>query len=599
MFEVAVGNRDPDRGSLVSIPIGTLQLARVSGDQARAQQRIDDQVDLLLDRMLRVVIDKNDFGLFRDIVRDLSLSVIIEDPTRSSSDLDSLVSKSLYTYRLDLSQIQNRRKIERLRFALRVSSMIQFDNILRLPEQFIDIWPKLRDDSTEILKDVRDHSLSYYLMSALLRRFFLVSVSILFSHSQKVTDATEYLSALWHYTRPEDADGFVLNATPVPTDSLWLTLLYLYGGAHNDLWHERYYFLDFHGTRRYLTQAYLIALAKIAKPISSPSHSDLKELADCQLWPELEQWYEVANLFLQETESPAFRSQLEALPSLGVESFIQRSIPTKQGQTWNKQLELTIEDARTKFSEAKKIVEIYLPLDEEKTRTCISKIKAAYHASRIADRVAVPVSCQTNADLARLTTFSNRFPQIPKHCFVKPANWYCETIWGQIGEDIALQETLHVLQIASKVQYIVIDKYDPDKVLQAVEREVSEMSDKEGGPQLAFVPLALVSDWIREFRISHTPRMSLPIADTRLELIHSSKPLPFHDVVIIDRRRCQWLCRDLDEPLRVTIRPTVGSDSVKVNADAHGSFMPQQDGIRVIRIPDLTGNGTSHDKSPT
>jgi len=138
-----------------------------------------------------------------------------------------------------------------------------------------------------------------------------------------------------------------------------------------------------------------------------------------------------------------------------------------------------------------------------------------------------------------------------------------------------------------------------DKVLQAVEREVSEMSDKEGGPQLAFVPLALVSDWIREFRMSHTSRMSLPIAGTRLELIHSSKPLSFHDVVIIDRRRCQWLCQDLDEPLRVTIRPTVGSDSVKVNADAHGSFVPQQDGIRVIRIPDLTGNGTSHDKSPT
>jgi len=585
LFEKAVKDRDPSRESLMQIPLGPLNRSLLSGDITVTRQIIERQ----LDRMLRLILQEDDFELFKTTISLLATSLVIEDLTQLALHIDASIYEAVRLFKLDPAESQNRKNINSLRFILSHGSGKRFDSILTMPQRLAQLRPSSLADVKDFpLKETMDQVLRFYANSLLLRIFFLASVNVLFEYSQQRIDAGTYLTELWHYTRPEDADAIILNVTPVPTDPVWLTLLYLYGGIGSRLWYENYYFRDFHGTAKYVRQSYLLGLAKIGKPILPPSPSELKDLAEVELWREMGELYEFIDDFLTETSSESFRRELKELPKLQLDAFITRGRPIRlemKEQSWYDDLNRTIEEARKGFSTAMETITAYLPLDEKKKEECITTIENTYLKESVVDGVAVPAPCDIETERS-LKTFSNRFPTVPKNCLLGPARVYCNLIWDEIGRDIATQETRYILDVALNVVHpsTTVDGYNPDQIWNTLEDQVSQMIRAQNKPNLAFVPLPLLMDWTKGRKVSFAPEETLILSDAQLKVVHSWKKLPFKDILVVNKSLCKWPFQMFDgKRLRTCI--IAETSTVRIDVQSRGMFIPQPEGIRIIKLP--------------
>ncbi len=591
MFEAAVRTSDPSRDSLVlTVTNALMQTLAVAGiEQGKTQ--IEQQIEVQLDRMFQIMIEHDDFDLFRSALHDLTLT-ITRHVSQLASGLKSLLWKAVYEYKLDITKEENRKQIEALMFAVEYGGR-RFERVLMIPVQFPDFGAATKNFDKDFLNELRSDSLSYYINSLLTRMFCLFFVNLLFRYSQRRIDAgkiNSYLTELWHHTSPEDAGAIIVNVTPVPTDPLWLTLLYLFGGSDNPLWHDKFSFRDFHGIGKYVTQAYLLSLAKIGAPIPIPSDSKIQKLAELKLWNELDELYTFADAFLSETKTQDFLAELEKLPELKMDRFIERNRPSKPGRTWVEDLTEIVQNAQEHLLHAKKTIEAFQLLDDEKTNQCVSNVVEAYQKNSIIDLVASVRESTTKQELESLKSFQLRFPNAPKECFLKAANVDCSMIWNDLGQGVALSEEAHVYEVASGLdpEPVVIEKYDPDQILEAVEQAVARMA-KKNMPNIAFVPLSLISDLMLRFKIKYDRGEILRLRNAELHIIHSWKGFPFRDIVIIDRNQCLWLCQKVDQGrIRVSISPSKTKPSeVSVEAEARGLFVPKPDGVRKIKVKEL------------
>jgi len=547
---------------------------------------------LSTDHCFRTIIEHDDYELFKSGLHDLTLT-ISSSVSRLSSDLEASVWMAVGAHTLDLSRLECRRAVERLNFVIRQSGR-DFQRILEIPRLFDDLRGDRSSKANNSLKNLQRDVLSFYANCLLLRMFFMVSVNLLFNFGQKKIESEKlvsYFNELWHHTTPLDADATILNVTPIPTDPFWLTLLYLYGGVNNTIWSERYHFEDFHGITKYLIQDYLIGLSKIGKPIPAPNDSEISKLAELQLWDQMNELYELADIFVREVDNQTFKVELERLDELPLEGFIDRNRPVKEGRTWHMDLVDNIRTAQTKFLHAKELIEAYLPLDDTKKTQCISSITESYLEASIVNHAAIPTTSESLMESHPLESFSNRYPPIPKECLVKPGNVDCTMIWHEIGADIASQETAHIYEISStmKAPSVVVEKYDPDLIFETVANQVREMSNEQSIPNLVFLPLEVQMDWLRALRVRFEPEEVLPFPEAKLKMIHSWKGLPFNDIIIICRNRCQWLYQEFDgSRLRCSIVP-IESDKrkLKVEVENRGLYAPQTNAIRLVKLPDL------------
>jgi len=583
MFESAVKNRDPNRDSLLLTAIDAIEGALTKANTNAAIALIEDQIELQLDRMFRIIIEYDDFDLFKSAIHLLTLTVSQSVPNLISG-IEAEVLES------NTTDPQMRRKVEQLEYGLRYSAR-QFDKILGIRDLIINLQPQKQGGGDLLDEDFRRDILSLYTNSLLLRLSSMVLVNLLFLYRQKKLEKDaliDYLNVLWHHTTPDDADAIIANVPPVPSDPLWVTLLYLYGGSNSRIWHDRYYFEDFHGTKRYVTESYLLELAKIAKPIPSPSDSEISKYADLGLCEELGELYELSQEFVSATESQDFKQELSDLPKLELDSFLTVGKLSRPDHTWLQDLSEVIEDAQKRYSRARDLIEGHLPLDTTKTRLCISEIRSAHQSESLVEDIARLTSCQDLAQLNSLKLFSNSFPPVPKHCLIKNANVDCTLIWWEIGRSIAWQETAHVYAVSSglKPASAVIEKYDPDHILEIIAEEVKKMNESGVNPNLAFVPLSLLSDWRSLGKIKYDKGVTLPVSGANLRLIHSWKGFEFQDVVIVDRTRCQWLYQEFEgSRLKCCIPPMKsGLVGIEIEAESRGLFVPEPEGVRLVNL---------------
>lgn len=595
IFKSAVGNQDPARDSLLFVPINSLNLALLDEDVTRAKRSIEE-TDVQLGSMLRLILEHNDFQLYRSTIHFLSVSLVATDLAQLGYDLDSMILSNL-----GLALPQNRKLIESLRFVLHFESGIRFERVFEMYQSFAhSLEVSGEKDKQNVLREFREEAIAFYTNSLLLRLFFLASVNVLFRYREQeyLFDATSYLTELWHHTRPEDADATILNVTPVFTDPLRLTMLYLYGGAGNRLWEEIYGFRDFHGIKKYAVQSYLLGLAKIGKSIAAPTHSQLKTLAENALWDELGELYRLADDFLNEMKNDMFQHQLTEITKLQLDSFIDRNREIKDGRSWHDQLMQVINEAQTSFLDAKQMIEGYLPVDDKKVADCIANINTSYQKYSLVERAATPFACRTQEECESLRVLGGNFV-VPKDCFVRPSNVI--VLWDDYGRRVAELERSHIAATLSGITPSrVVEEYDPDRICDVI----IETARNQSAPNLVFMPLDLLTEWEKRLRVEYTPNPTLSLSNAKLELVYVLKDSSFQDIAILDKLKCQWLYEDFHGS-RLEVHVELSShESNKVSIDIRnrGLFVPRDGGVQVVKLPtrppELEQAETAKESSP-
>src|SRR5208337_2786641 len=103
---------------------------------------------------------------------------------------------------------------------------------------------------------------------------------------------------------------------------------------------------------------------------------------------------------------------------------------------------------------------------------------------------------------------------------------------------------------------------------------------------LALVPLNLMMDWVRTFKVKYEPRSTLSFPEAKLKLVSSWDRWNFHDIVIIDRNRCQWLYEEFNgKRLDTSIMSGKTGPTVQINVRARGKFVPDPKGTRCLQLP--------------
>jgi hypothetical protein len=587
MFEKAVEKGDPDRHSLILTVIDALQVIlfrRKIGTQV-VKPLIENQIEQL-DRMFRIIVAYNDFELFRSAI-DMLTVTLSHDVSMLAGSLEERAWKAVG---LEIRSTQTRKDLERLLFTLKYSGQ-EFDRILQLGSRIDD----LQDESAKKPGD-KDWTaydiLELYENLFLCRLSFLIVVNLLFEHKQATIDTgalIAYLVELWHHTNPDDAEGMTANVTPVATDTLLLTLLYLYGGVNSSLWFEGYYFRGFHGTSKYITQSYLLGLAKAAARIPTPSESEIKKYYELEMWDELRGIYEVAQRFVSETSSNDFQKEVKEFSESKLGDFITRKRPMPADLTWQDDLKQSIDEASKGFQRAKELISSLLPLDSDKVSEFVLQVKSAYNESSLAQNLGRLTPCAPE-NLSSLETFAIK-SITPRESFIKESN--VVTIWSELGRVIAAKEMVHAYHVASNLRSpsLTIERYDPEQLWDAVRAQVSKLKERKAEPNLAFVPLALITDWrLRHFdSIAYDKGEVLHLPESDLRLVNSSKRFDFQDILILDSNMCQWLYEPFDESrLKCSVVEIASqSDKVEVGIESRGLFVPMTEGVDLIKLREV------------
>jgi len=303
LCEFTIENKDRSRSYLVHHLVDVLQVALFQ------QERIEDKyldkfISSHLFEVTRLIIDYDDFELFKGEIDDFCLALPIHAPDNVQDDIknDLYLAQEmhpiLYQNREIIEEIE--RKRDYLQFLIRYTLSKDFEKkkvfeeeleefekfvighlekmkdetyfkskILResdeiTTEEFEDVKGKIEDSIKEVREKIEgnEHELwsikyrrnEHYISSKIHKTFFMIGAYILFKGKEGKIDAERYLKELWEHTHPEDAHAIICNETPVTFNPVWLTYLLFYGGANSGFWlHDMgVRFEGFHGTTDYI-----------------------------------------------------------------------------------------------------------------------------------------------------------------------------------------------------------------------------------------------------------------------------------------------------------------------------------------------------------
>jgi hypothetical protein len=152
---------------------------------------------------------------------------------------------------------------------------------------------------------------------------------------------------------------------------------------------------------------------------------------------------------------------------------------------------------------------------------------------------------------------------------------------------------VHAYHVASNLRSpsLTIERYDPEQLWDAVRAQVSKLKERKAEPNLAFVPLALITDWrLRHFdSIAYDKGEVLHLPESDLRLVNSSKRFDFQDILILDSNMCQWLYEPFDESrLKCSVVEIASqSDKVEVGIESRGLFVPMTEGVDLIKLREV------------
>lgn len=590
LCEFTIENKDKSRFYLIQHLTDVLQIA------LSKQGRIDDKhldkfISSHLLEVTRLIIDHDDFELFKSEIDNFCLIPFIQSPNK----LQNEIKTDLYLFN-ELSQIRYRyifgeikRKRDRLQFLIWYALSKDFENkkkfeekleefeelvighlekmkdetyykskILResdkiTPEEFEDVKRQIEDSIKKVKEKIEGneqelwcikHRLNkLYISSKIHKTFFVIGAYILFKGNEGRIDAEKYLRELWEHTHPEDAHAMIGNETPVTFDPSWLTYLLFYGGVNSDFWLHGMgvRFEGFHGTTDYVYQYYLLCIAKSIEKgranLGLPQKNDLETMMKENRTYELEELYQFSDRFKLETEH-----LIKYCDGL-----------IKESDNWNALFKNNAKEALEKTKEwidrtsqecekVKKEIEIILPLYPQKVAKCREEIFKGYKkSSKIQEVVQVKEFDEERDKEFEFIQIYKR-PLIPKYCLIKPSFVDCSTLWFDFGRVVAVGEINYLIKRIledERIERVRIRGEEHEELFNKIKSVVGSLKEQNYKPYVIFMPLAIRTEFLKKRLVETFEHLRID-EDTELKVINSSKLTPFEDIIILDKTAGIW-----------------------------------------------------------
>ena len=581
---VAIENKDVSRFFLVRHIVDVLEINLFQKDRIE-DGYLNKFIDSYFFRVNQLILDHDDFELFKAEINDFCLSARTESPNelqkRIENDLflqemHQIVYRNKGVYgeiekkrdylqflvKYDLSkEFENTKKCEKKleefeSFVIKQLEKIKdkqyleskflreddkiepekFENIKKEIEESIEnVREKIEGNEKEFLWSIKYNLYQLYLNSKIYKTFFATGAYILFKGAVGGIDSEKYLKELWMHTNPEDADaGICCNKPPITFDPFWLTYLLFYGGKSNSSWFHDYRFGDFHGTTNYFYQYYLLCIAKTRSELRLPSESDLERMRKAGKTYELEELYKFSNEFISKSSSEA-----EYCDGL-IEKADNWSTLFKNNA--KETLEKTKEWINATTEECNRLkskIEIILPLDSKKAFECKGNILESYMKNseilELTDVKEFDEERDGGLDFIQI----HRRPLTPKDCFIRPSFVDCSALWFDFGSSVAIGEVKYIIDKILKNEEISrIEIKNGEKTFDEIKFAVNVLKKQNHNPSVIFIPLEYLSTLVKQRQAAYN---HLKIDETTdLKVIHSSNHLKFNDIVILDKNAGIW-----------------------------------------------------------
>lgn len=574
----SIKNKDDIRHSVISEYLNTLNNVHFIFDEKGAMLDINVEFRYYFNKLFdanKCIIKNNDFELFKNELKYLSLNSFIQDPHDIIDDIIESINTIIFD---DISRRDSWADTEYKCINIQKLLYISFSNY----SNYIHLLKELKclidqeDKKPDTIKYLKTQLFSFYLSANVHKLFFVIGAYCIFIKKEKKIETEIYLRQLWTYTTPSDAEVFTLNQVPVSSDLEFLFNLLFFGGFKESIWYDDYSFDGYHGSKIYnyqymiLLLTYLLEYKKVDLNISISSYKsqeeldyiytfsskfivEVDELIKCceELIKEADNWKFLYPQKKVDTDTQMFQV-IEEKTEL-TESKIQDYVEGTEEKLNNtiKWLETKKKYFNEKIIEVKSLESVQL-LDEKKIEDCMAKTINYYEQeSEIQNIVNIKTYNQFDEDKNLEFVQIGYRPLVQKDCFIKSANVDCSALWNSFSRTVTFGELNYFLsQINSNRQIDIIpvkNENSPLKALELVENLIKTLNEDGFKASTIFLPLDYLAETEKQNIEEGTDiykkirgRKYKSDDQTELDIIHSNKYVKFQDIIILDKNACDW-----------------------------------------------------------
>lgn len=496
-LEYAIKKKDDSRFFLIDFPATLLQINKIK-DNKIEDRYLSNLLEPTLYRINKLVIDNNDFELFKSEINDFSTFQVLESPIKIRDQINYQFYKLSESFILNGYNIrfdeEIAKKIEYFQLLVNFNlfrnfklwkgiedDLLDFEtNLCNSIDEFkdkeklnsLDI-PNLQiDDSVtydRILEDIKNSKkriksiisgpenghdenikellYDFYVNSIIYKTFLIIGAYCIFTYRNKNINGINYIKELWYHTKPTIENRTIFFAkTPVEFHPFWLFNLFLFGGIDSDIWMDWAVrpggFDDYYDTRPYIIQYFLLSLTNSASFDIFPTPEQLIRLKSENKTGEIDIWYDIINrLIFQKSEI------VENFEKLINESYVWDPVLKKdiiiEGEKKTINAEERLMDAKNNIvriidnlSDVKTEIDKLVPLDNDKIGNAVNIIVESYYQT---SEIPLLFNLKEYTDEEDFRQIELR-PQVMKSCLIKSIFIDCRAIWQKIGRDIAARE---------------------------------------------------------------------------------------------------------------------------------------------------------------
>lgn len=570
-LERAIEMKDNSRFKLVDFTSILLQINL--GNEKISKNNIYNLLDPTLFRITKLIIDNNDFELFKHLINHFIIFQVLESPIEIRDRIEEKLYKLsdlLYLNKFIETYEELETEMESFRFLVqyklfrnfdlweeisnkldgyqkliktKVSDFeeenklhkVETDSFNKDYEEFKNNLEKIKEGSVQIIQGnlesahfgIKFDLYEFWINSLAYKTFFIIGAYLVFCNRTKKVNGTKYLKELWFHTKPTPYNETILiTSTLISFDPFWLIFLYLYGGEGDPNWISwPYEFDDFHEAKQYVTQYLLLCLTK-TKNFDIYSSSLYNLITIKHRTSELEEIYDLVFGFYSARKDLIYNIEILIQESDEWDSILSYK-EIKDGKEIivdaKKALNQTKENINKIMEELEKLqVEIaqLLPLNEEKIEKAIT-IMDEYHEknskllNNFESRDYIKEK-DLNKEFIEITGIRG---QVNRECLVKTGKILyvdCRVIWQNAARTIVNEELkiLNNLILENKeITVTFLDDLEPEIIYKKIISTTESL--KEYDPNLLFIPKNI----FYKFRKSGiNPNSSLYNKITRKEL---------------------------------------------------------------------------------
>ena len=409
-------------------------------------------------RSVMTIIDKDDFDLFKEVIRVFSYHYFFKRMETERESIKNSIRR--HSYHLDSDA---RARYDKIAFELDNYAKKDFGKMLEIKDATADMVARIGSDSSADATQNEDSELPrgldrLYIYSLLWGTFFRIACYIV----GKGDKYGRYLHELWYHTNPYGQPVRSVNTTPVSKDVDWNSLYAVWQGHGGNTWISP---LD--DARRYEPYCYEYAVLHMLredKIWSVPTEADIDEWGRGGHEYALEYHHEA----VEEMDVEPF---LKALDSLAESNMPAEILPDLDIRARTLSVRKKLKAFRDDQTNIRDKLVARMPVDPEKIKEWQDNVRSAYANSTKADAVA-----RIKYDAQLCGSVISASDHHARRALVKTGNMEMD---GNLGDCSAEAEFEKILQtIEDNSARVQMDARDPSATLKSCVEKIRDSGHK-------------------------------------------------------------------------------------------------------------------------